>query len=83
LKSGDHVVVIGFGAGLAWAAAALRWGPPPPVRKRTLRQRVLRAAIYPFALVRSRVLRVWYRVESRVLGSPRPTRIDDDGKKHD
>jgi 3-oxoacyl-[acyl-carrier-protein] synthase-3 len=83
LKPGNHVVVIGFGAGLAWAAAAIRWGPPPIVRKRTLRQRALRAAIYPFALVRSRVLRAWYRIESRLLGSPRPTRIDEERPKKD
>jgi 3-oxoacyl-[acyl-carrier-protein] synthase-3 len=27
LKSGDHVVLIGFGAGLTWAAAVLHWQP--------------------------------------------------------
>jgi 3-oxoacyl-[acyl-carrier-protein] synthase-3 len=26
LKKGDIVVVVGFGAGLTWAAAVLRWG---------------------------------------------------------
>jgi hypothetical protein len=29
----------------------------------------------------ARVLRVWYRLESRLFGSPRPTSIDKDGKK--
>lgn len=83
LKPGDRIVMIGFGGGLAWAAAAVQWGPPPPPRKRTPRQRLLRAVIYPFALVRSRVLRTWYRLEARVLGSPRPTQIDKDDKKRD
>ncbi|MBL7065188.1 MAG: ketoacyl-ACP synthase III [Anaerolineae bacterium] len=27
LKSGDHVVLVGFGAGLTWAAAVLHWQP--------------------------------------------------------
>jgi 3-oxoacyl-[acyl-carrier-protein] synthase-3 len=81
LRPGDHLVLIGFGAGLAWAAAAVQWGPPPAPHKRTLPQQAVRAAIYPFALVRSRVLRAWYRIESRLFGSPRPTRIDEDGKK--
>jgi len=27
LKSGDHVVMVGFGAGLTWAAAVLHWQP--------------------------------------------------------
>jgi 3-oxoacyl-[acyl-carrier-protein] synthase-3 len=30
LKSGDHVVFVGFGAGLTWAAAALHWEPQEP-----------------------------------------------------
>src|SRR5512135_2309011 len=80
VRPGDHLVLIGFGAGLAWAAAAVQWGPPEP-RKRTLPQQAIRIVIYPFALVRSRVLRVWYRLESRFLGSPKPTSIDENGKK--
>jgi 3-oxoacyl-[acyl-carrier-protein] synthase III len=81
LRPGDHLVLIGFGAGLAWAAAAIQWGPPLEPRKRTAREKAVRAAIYPFALVRSRVLRAWYRIESRVAGSPKPTHIDENGKK--
>jgi 3-oxoacyl-[acyl-carrier-protein] synthase-3 len=30
IKSGDHVVFVGFGAGLTWAAAALHWEPQEP-----------------------------------------------------
>ena len=81
IRPGDHIVLIGFGAGLAWAAATVQWGPPPEPRKRTVREKVVRIAIYPFAQVRSRALRVWYRVESRVYGPPKPTRIDENGKK--
>jgi 3-oxoacyl-[acyl-carrier-protein] synthase-3 len=81
IRPGDHIVLIGFGAGLAWAAAAVQWGPPPGPRKRTLPQQAVRAVIYPVALVRSRVLRFWYRIESRLFGSPKPTSIDKDGKK--
>lgn len=29
LKSGDHVALVGFGAGLTWAAAVLHWQPEP------------------------------------------------------
>jgi 3-oxoacyl-[acyl-carrier-protein] synthase III len=81
IRPGDHIVLIGFGAGLAWAAAVVQWGPPPVPRKRTLRQQAVRVVIYPFAQIRSRALRAWYRVESRFFGSPKPTRIDEDGKK--
>jgi 3-oxoacyl-[acyl-carrier-protein] synthase-3 len=30
LESGDHVVLVGFGAGLTWAATVLHWEPVPP-----------------------------------------------------
>ncbi len=30
LQPGDHVVLVGFGAGLTWAAAALHWEPQEP-----------------------------------------------------
>ena len=81
LRPGDHLVLLGFGAGLAWAAAAVQWGPPPEPRKRSLPQQAVRVLIYPFALVRSRVMRAWYRIESRLFGSPQPKSIDKDGKK--
>jgi 3-oxoacyl-[acyl-carrier-protein] synthase-3 len=29
LQSGDHVVLVGFGAGLTWAAAVVHWQPEP------------------------------------------------------
>jgi 3-oxoacyl-[acyl-carrier-protein] synthase-3 len=29
LETGDHVVLVGFGAGLTWAAAVLHWQPEP------------------------------------------------------
>lgn len=30
IRAGDHIVIVGFGAGLAWAAAALKWTANPP-----------------------------------------------------
>ena len=81
IRPGDHIVLIGFGAGLAWAAATIQWGPLPEPRKRTAREKAVRVAIYPFASLRSRALRAWYRIESRIFGTPKPTRIDEDGKK--
>ncbi len=30
IKSGDHLVLVGFGAGLTWAAAAFHWEPQEP-----------------------------------------------------
>ncbi len=31
VKAGDHIVFVGFGAGLTWAAAAFHWEPQEPV----------------------------------------------------
>jgi 3-oxoacyl-[acyl-carrier-protein] synthase-3 len=31
IKPGDHIVFVGFGAGLTWAAAAFHWEPQEPV----------------------------------------------------
>ena len=80
MQPGQHIVLIGFGAGLAWAAAVVQWGPPITPRKHTLRERAVRAAIFPFGLARSRALRIWYRLESRTSLPPTALRIDDGGE---
>ena len=83
MQPGQHIVLIGFGAGLAWAAAVVQWGPPVTPRTRTLRERAVRVAIFPFGLARSRAMRVWYRLESRVSPPPAAPRIDDGGAHKD
>ena len=83
MQPGQHIVLIGFGAGLAWAAAVVQWGPPVTPRKHTLRERAVRAAIFPFGLARSRALRIWYRLESRTSLPPSALRIDDGGERKD
>jgi len=83
MQPGQHIVLIGFGAGLAWAAAVVQWGPPVTLRKRTLRERAVRVAIFPFGLARSRALRLWYRLESRASLPPSALRIDDGGDHKD
>jgi 3-oxoacyl-[acyl-carrier-protein] synthase-3 len=81
MQPGQHIVLIGFGAGLAWAAVVVQWGPPVTPRQRTLRERAVRVAIFPFGLARSRALRMWYRLESRTSLPPSALRIDD-GAEH-
>jgi 3-oxoacyl-[acyl-carrier-protein] synthase-3 len=70
LHPNDKVVMVGFGAGLTWAAAAVQWGTPR-VFNRTNRtmNRVLQGA----ANVRSRARRVWRRMEDRLFGAVEPT----------
>ncbi len=63
LKAGDRVVFVGFGAGLTWGAVLAQWTGPLPKKKR----------VYPrryrwFARLRSRILRLWRRLEGFLWG---------------
>ena len=69
LRANDRVVMVGFGAGLTWAAAAVQWGPPPPMSQR---QRLANRVRYGFAGIRSRALRALRSLETQVLGAPEP-----------
>jgi 3-oxoacyl-[acyl-carrier-protein] synthase-3 len=44
LKPGDQLVFVGFGAGLTWGAAAVRWTGPFPVRRKVMPRRIKRLA---------------------------------------
>lgn len=65
VKPGDNLVLVGFGAGLTWAAAAVKWAVPwpvvPPPRQRQWLLRLRRV----FARVRSS----WRRRRRRLWGS--------------
>jgi 3-oxoacyl-[acyl-carrier-protein] synthase-3 len=64
VQAGDHLVLVGFGAGLTWGAAVLEWGqllPVPPVARRT---RLLLWLRYRWAPVRSVLRRL-----QRALGA--------------
>jgi 3-oxoacyl-[acyl-carrier-protein] synthase-3 len=73
IKPGDHVAMVGFGAGLTWAAAVVRWGiPQPPVP--TWRRTVDRLR-YVAAGIRSRVRRARRRAGALLFGSAEPAPI--------
>ncbi len=57
IKPGDKLVLVGFGAGLTWAAAALEWGVPIPTRPQPWPRRLLARIGYALAALRSRLLR--------------------------
>jgi len=60
LKPGDVVVCVGFGAGLTWGAAAVRWTHPQPAPVPSWR-RFLRRLRYALAALRSWLRRLWWR----------------------
>jgi len=59
IRPGDLVVCVGFGAGLTWGAAAIRWTRPQPAALPRWR-RLLHRLYYPLAALRS-WLRRWGR----------------------
>jgi 3-oxoacyl-[acyl-carrier-protein] synthase-3 len=79
LKPGDHCVLVGFGAGLTWSAAVVKWGAPRRLHEPTATERIYDRLLYVGAGIRSRLVRGLRRVESTV--PPAPRRIDGDGKR--
>lgn len=69
IQPGDLVVCVGFGAGLTWGAAAIRWTRPQPVPP-TRWQRFLRSLRYPLAAARSGVRRLLRRLGALGVRDP-------------
>lgn len=63
IKPGDHIVFVGFGAGLTWGSAVVRWTGPFPSRGRVRPSRYRRVA-----RLRSIVLRVIRQIEGLIWG---------------
>jgi 3-oxoacyl-[acyl-carrier-protein] synthase-3 len=70
LAPDDNVVFVGFGGGLTWAAAVLKWDVTPT--EVSLRDREWRRLRYVLARTRSRLRQLGRRVTSAVGGSPTP-----------
>jgi 3-oxoacyl-[acyl-carrier-protein] synthase-3 len=67
VQSGDNLVLVGFGAGLTWAAATVQWAAPWPIAPQPRQQRLARRARRGFARIRS----TWRRVRRRFWGALR------------
>lgn len=62
LRPNDNLVMVGFGAGLTWAATAIRWATPG-ARQAPAWRAGQRSATYSLARVRSRLLNYSRKVE--------------------
>jgi 3-oxoacyl-[acyl-carrier-protein] synthase-3 len=80
LKPGDKIVMVGFGAGLTWAAVTVQWTGTEPIHEPNAIERSIDRIIYLGAAIRNRVVRVLRRIEAALFGSPLPKTIDKDGK---
>ena len=67
-QAGDKLVLVGFGAGLTWAAAAVEWGMPAPTRPRPWLRRSWAGFLFWWAGVRSLVLRTERHAYNWVMG---------------
>jgi 3-oxoacyl-[acyl-carrier-protein] synthase-3 len=68
LHRDDLVVFVGFGAGLTWAATAIRWSAPLPAVPPTRWKRIWYDLSYRYATVRSLVRRFVRWLASRFIG---------------
>ena len=64
MQPGDNICIVGFGAGLTWAAATLRWAPPEEAPDTSLPRRLMRWSRYPLARVKSLI----HRAERKIDG---------------
>ena len=69
LQPGDHALLVGFGAGLTWGAALLRWGVPTPVPPVPRWRQLLLWLGYRLAALRSLGMRLTRKVDAW-LGEP-------------
>jgi len=63
IQPNDHLVLVGFGAGLTWGAIVLQWGIPLPVAPVHWWLRLFRWLYYRWARARSWTARLRRRVE--------------------
>jgi 3-oxoacyl-[acyl-carrier-protein] synthase-3 len=68
VKRDDHLVIVGFGAGLTWAATVIRWGVPLPVSWPPRWRVAWRLARYRWAAIRSYLRRLGWKILSAVMG---------------
>ncbi len=68
IRDGDHIMLVGFGAGLTWGAAIVQWGVPPPSQTPWFLRTLIGRALARFAIVRSLGKRLGLRL--RTMANP-------------
>jgi 3-oxoacyl-[acyl-carrier-protein] synthase-3 len=68
IHPGDKLVLVGFGAGLTWAAVALKWGVPRPTRRPAWLRQWLASFMFAWARVRSSLRRAERRAYAQFMG---------------
>jgi 3-oxoacyl-[acyl-carrier-protein] synthase-3 len=68
VKAGDKLVMVAFGAGLTWAAAAIEWGVAVPLEPRPWWQRWFAGVLFAWAGTRSAFRRGVRHVYNWIMG---------------
>ncbi len=68
VRPGDKLVLVAFGAGLTWGAAAVEWGVPPEPTTKSFFDRLLAKISFFFAGARSLVLRTERHTYNWIMG---------------
>lgn len=79
LRPDDNVIFVGFGGGLTWASAVLKWDVTPP--EVSFLDHEWKRMRYIMARSRSQVRRIRRRVEAAISGSPTPQARLKDAEK--
>jgi 3-oxoacyl-[acyl-carrier-protein] synthase-3 len=66
IQPGQYLVLVGFGAGLTWAAAVVRWATIQPVKQQSGLHRTFRWMLYGWAAARTRLMRGINRLMARI-----------------
>ncbi|MGI6368361.1 MAG: beta-ketoacyl-ACP synthase III [Anaerolineae bacterium] len=82
LLPGQHVVLVGFGAGLTWGAVLLRWGTGLGTGRTTAYRYLWRWLLYRWAAVQTLGRRLAARVRGWRLRRPRPDDPSGGGQRH-
>ncbi len=64
IEAGDNICLVGFGAGLTWAAATVKWAPNLPTPGKGLPQQVVRWSRHSLARARSLINRTERRLDA-------------------
>lgn len=76
VQTSDHLLLVGFGAGLTWGAALVQWGVPPRPLRPPVWRAALRHVVAQFAPVRSASHRLGLRLRTIA------TRSGENGHHH-
>jgi len=66
VHTNDKIVMVGFGGGLTWAAAVVKWGLPMPYKRRQWWYRGIRWVVYRWANLQSTYRRMRRQVENKL-----------------